>query len=789
MSQEHDHSAVAPNSLTTSPWGTVPATNSTLRHGFNSYGNHHSNLAEDETGFDFMALVMKALRYRWLIVAILAIGTCLAILITWTMTPQYRAASRLEIITQSAKVVEDLQVFSDSGDLRAAQTAVEKLKSRSLANRVSYQLNLANKPDFLFPRESFAFANLWARASGQSNGPQLLQEMPLENRVEKSVNLIKENLSVRIVGKTNILEIAYVHANPDRARDVANQVAQSFMDQRVDQTSETSSLARSFIKDQVAQVKQSLQESEEALVAYAKKVGITLTGEETSLIAGNLKEINLALSKAIQDRLNLKRQVEQIKSGGGASLPQVIDSEGIGRMRDRVAELKAEYQQKRATLKPGFPEMRKLSAQIRETERQAGAAVRAITRSVELQHNEAIQREEDLRAKLKELEVEQSTFQDKRIQYTILKREVDSNRSQYDTLIGKLNSVGVGAELKDAKAQIVDPAVRPGAPVSPSLLRNLLLGFGLASIFAAAAVYILELLNDTFTTPDQIEEELKLAVLGILPKVPEAELKEQLGSPTSPISEAYRSLRTALQFSGPNGLPSIVAMTSSQPSEGKSTTIMRLAEDFAAIGSKVLIIDCDMRRPNIHRLLGTNNLVGLSNVLTDTVSKENSTNVFRDTNMEGVTAICAGPIPPNPADLLSSSRMASLINLCDKRFDLILLDSPPVIGIADATIVAQMAEATVFMVSSNDVTRKAAKIAIQRLRSTGGNVIGAVMSKFAVSRYDYSYNYKYMNLDYALEGGATSGQNSLARDNASSTGNSNNEKSGNPLHRLIGLVR
>ncbi|RVC30232.1 polysaccharide biosynthesis tyrosine autokinase, partial [Mesorhizobium sp. M7A.F.Ca.CA.004.04.2.1] len=417
--------------------------------------------------------------------------------------------------------------------------------------------------------------------------------------------------------------------------------------------------------------------------------------------------------------------------------------------------LTSQYQQKLGILKPGFPEMQQLQSQIKELQRIYNNGVLAITDSLRLKYQEAQNKEADLKSKLAEMERQQVVFNDKNIKYTILKREVDSNRSQYDSLIAKLNEVGVSSELKTQSAAIVDFASLPTAPYSPRLSINLAVALALFMALAASIIYIIELLNNTFTNPEQIEKELGLAMLGILPLVGDRELIASIADQKSGLSEAYRSLRTSLQFSGAEGAPRSLLVTSSEPSEGKSTTSFKLGQDFAALGARVLLVDGDLRKPNLHRLFGLDNAIGLSNLLTNTVRKDDLPGIFRPTKYPNVTVLTSGTIPPNPADLLSSPKMALILTNLGKRFDLVIIDAPPVVGLSDAPILSRLAEGTLMVVSTNQVTRKSAKTALKRLRSAGANVIGAAMSKFTVNKFDYNYAYKYMNYQYYDYGAST----------------------------------
>jgi succinoglycan biosynthesis transport protein ExoP len=275
---------------------------------------------------------------------------------------------------------------------------------------------------------------------------------------------------------------------------------------------------------------------------------------------------------------------------------------------------------------------------------------------------------------------------------------------------------------------------------------------GLFLALSAAIIYILELLNNTFSNTEQIEKELGLAVLGILPLVDDREILSSIADQKSGLSEAYRSLRTSLQFSGADGTPRSLLVTSAEPSEGKSTTSFKLGQDFGILGAKVLIIDADLRKPNLHRMFGLDNTIGLSNLLTSTVRKDDLPGMFRKSKYENVTVLTSGTIPPNPADLLSSPRMALILNSLCKRYDLIIIDAPPIVGLSDAPILSRLAEGTLMVISTKQVTRKSAKAALKRLRSAGANVVGAAMARFSVDKFDYNYAYKYMNYQYYTYG-------------------------------------
>jgi len=708
-------------------------------------------LQEPEERFDLLKLLLYVVRYRWLIAALAIAGVFVGVTATAVQSRLYRATATLEVFLPSAKVIQDLQIVSQDNDLRAFATAQEKLQSRSIAERVVHALDLSEKPDFLLLPTSFSPIALLRRAFGFPTG-RPLETYGQGERIAMAVSKVLANTTVGTVGSTSLLTISYVDPKPLYAQQVANAIAQGYIDQNVDRNSAMSGLARQFVRQQVAQAKAKLQDSERALIQYAKTEGLAMTGESGSLVASNMDAINTALGQAIQERLDEERIVKQVEAGHGDELPGVLSNTTVQDLKEKIAGLEGDYQQNLGQFKPDFPVMRKLQSQISEMKRQLGQLVQSITASFRIKYEQATAREADLRAKLSELQKQQIAFQDKNIQYTILKREVDSNRKQYESLVDKLNELGVGSELKSPDAQIVDRATRPGAPYAPRLSSNLMRALIAALAIAAAAIYFLELLNNSFADPEQIEQDLKLPVLGILPSVEGARIGEELREQKSRLSEAYRSLRTSLQFSGTDGAPRTLLVTSASSAEGKSTTARKLAQDFGALGVSVLIIDADMRRPSLHRMFGADNAIGLSNLLTSTVRRSDRAKLIRTTDLSNVALMTAGTLPPNPADLLMSHKMALILRAFSEKFDMIIIDSPPVVGLSDALILSRLAEGTLMVISAHQVTRKSAKAALKRLRSSGAQVIGAALTKLQVDRFEYKYAYRYLNYDYYTYG-------------------------------------
>ncbi len=717
-------------------------------------------IAHEEAGsrFNPLQLLVYLVRYRLLIIVILALGVLAGWLVTLAMPYKYRSEAMIEIAPPAMTIMKDMQVLDEGADVRTLKTALEKLKSRELLRRVVHELGLTRRKDFLNSNTGFSFRALVSRATGHLGGAGggNEDERPSVEELEQLViDRLKDNLRLNLKRGTRIISISYSSTTPEYARRIPNQVANSYIASKLDQTAETSGMARQFIAEQVQEIKKKLEAAEKRLVAYAKEAGITLDNKEGSLIAANIKAINEALSEAIQERLKYERLVRMIRKGKSMQLPDVINSEAIQKYREKIVELRAQYRQKLRLFKPDYPEMRELKAQIDELQRLLGEDVRAIASSIELKYQVAVQKEKDLRRKLKELEEKQAEYQDKNITYTILKREVDSYRSQYQSLIDKLNKLSVAAEIQNKSASIVQYAVKPLDPYSPRLGLNLALALMLSAGLAGGLIFILEQLHNTFDSPDHLENELKLPVLGLLPKVPENKLAEMLADPRSSLSEAFYTLRTSLQFTGTESAPKTLLVTSTEPQEGKSTIATKLAESFGMLGMNVLLIDADMRKPIQHRRAGIPNTIGLSNLLTNTVPVTHvdaEVEIMRNTPWKNVWLVTAGTLPPNPANLLASQKMGMFVEACRQRFDIVIIDAPPVMGFADALLLSRLVEATMLVVAAKQASRKSVQGALKRLQSAGGYVVGTVMNRFEVDSIEYRYMYRYSNYGYLSYG-------------------------------------
>jgi capsular exopolysaccharide synthesis family protein len=394
--------------------------------------------------------------------------------------------------------------------------------------------------------------------------------------------------------------------------------------------------------------------------------------------------------------------------------------------------------------------MVQLRNQINELNRQLEIEVQAIKTAIKTAYEGARKAEEILKHQLETTKAAVVDQRNRSIQYNILQREADTNRTLYDGLLQRYKEIGIGGGVGTNNISIVDRASLPVAPSSPRIKFNLAIGLMLGLGIGVLAALGLDYIDDSFKAPEDIERETGMAVVGVvpLPKIGRS-FEAELADPHSGISEAYRSLRTSLQFASSEGLPKSLLVTSSKPSEGKSTTTVCLARSLANIGLNVLLIDADLRNAKLHQRLHCSNEVGLSNYLTGAMPAEQ---VVQETDQETLAFMASGPLPPNPADLLSGARFVSLLTLAGQAFDIVIIDAPPVMGLADAPLLSTAAQATLMVVAAHETRRSTLKVAIKRLQMARANVIGAMLNKFDSRQSGYGYGYGYGEYDYHTYG-------------------------------------
>lgn len=698
--------------------------------------------------FDVYRYLRVLTKYRWMIVGVILTSMLMAAALTYLMTPIYRATVSIQIDREAMNIIKVDGVEPDEGagaGFEFYQTQYELLASKTLAERVSTTLGLADDKSFNAKETNIID---FAKSLMGLVPSQVEQEANLdqEAKVRGSVDRLTKSMVIAPVRGSRIVKVSIDHSRPEVAQRVANGYAEVFIADNLDRRFDATAYARKFLEERLKQLKTKLEESERQLVKYAEDQGIIRLDDNKSLSTSDLESINARLAEVKGERAKKEQIWKRAQETDGLGLKAMLDSEAIQANRKLRTELAAEYQQKLAIYKPAFPAMQQLRNQIKELDRQVQSEMQAVKSSIEAEYLAAKQEEDELAAQLEGVKVEVVDQRNRSIEYNILQREVDTNRSLYDGLLQRYKEIGVAGGVGTNNISVVDKAAVPLFPRSPNLLLNLGLALAVGLLLGLLLALALDFLDDSFKTPEDVEREIGMTVIGIVPlPKPGFTVEEELIDARSAMAEAYRSLRTGLQFATSEGMPKTLLVTSSKPSEGKTTTTTSLARSLAQIGLQVLLIDADLRNASVHKRLRCSNEVGLSNYLS---GSKHPDEVVQATDTEGLVLISSGPLPPNPAELLTGPRLPSLLALAAQSFDIILIDGPPVMGLADAPLLSTATQGTLLVVAANETRKNTVKVALKRLQYARANILGILLNKFDAKETGYGYGYGYGDYEY-----------------------------------------
>lgn len=681
--------------------------------------------AGTDPSFNMATILRIVYEWRWLILGAVGIGAALGIVTALLTKPMYRASVTLEANPPTVEILDEQKraVAGGSGGWDFIATQVGLLSSRSLAERVAQDLNLAADPSF-------------AGTEGDA-----------ATRLKLATGKVADGLKVTMPEQGQLIRYSYVSDSPAMAAKVANGIAESFIASGLQRKLEASSYARDFLQKQIAKTRGDLEASERSLVAYAQAEGIINTatevansgGDTSSLQGESLVALNRALAEATAKRVEASSALQQARAAGGSS---EVTASTAG-LRQAKATLETQYQDKRTLLKPDHPDMLALKAQMDEIDRQI-ARERAQVASGQVNslmsnYRAAAAVENQLRSQVGGLKGSVLNLRGRSIRYNILQRDVDTNRGLYDALLQRYKEIGVGGGVGTSPVVIVDRADPPGGPYTPNLMFNLLVGLGAGLLAGLGTALALDFLNDTIKTREDVRDKLGLACLGVVPKSrTKGRLIDEFEDPSSPVSEAYSAILAALRFSAEAGAPKVLLVTSANPSEGKSSSSLALAQAYARRGEKVILIDADLRRPAFK---GVSNNHGLTNLLT---SEESIREHLIRTQHDNLWLLASGPIAPNPADLLATNRFAAILKEASDNFDRVIIDGPPTLGLADATFLGAFAGHAMVVVEAGKTRTNAARVAIERVVNSGTRIVGVALTKSSEdgSRYGYRY-YRY----------------------------------------------
>ena len=709
---------------------------------------------------DYLNVILRRKRF---VIIFLVSAVVTTMLISFMITPLYQATAVIKIDTRDPNMLSIPGLAAKEGS-NYYQTQYEILKSRSLAEKVIQKLDLKGNKDFLLPKDIFDKLNSGiinpvfnfiskifsasssdkaSEGSGKSQMAQYKEEIPAYLS-----NSLVSRLEVTPVKDSQLVKVSFFSHRRDIAMNVTNAIADGYIEYDLESRVDASSQARVFLEDQIWNAKQKVASSEKALNDYAARNTIIFLdannqGQGQSTDTKNFSEISTALSAVTTERLQKEALYREV-SEPGTQNPMIINNALIQGLKSQHATLEAEYFNLSKTFTPDYPKMKNLKAQLDAISERIDRERANLIRSVKSDYQAALKKEENLRKAFDAQQNKVLNFQGRAVQYQILKREVDVNKETLNSLLQRLNEVGVATMSKASSIQIVDRALYPKRPYKPNLPLNFVLSVVFGLMGGIGLAFFVEYFDNTVKDTDDIEKSLRLPSLGMVPFHTQlaGEKRPNLIALDSrnPIAEAFRSISTFLLLSSSSRPPKIILVTSPGEKEGKTTVCINIASALAESLGHGVIIDADMRRPKLHRSYGLDNRIGLSSCLSGNyVFDPKDSKFIKQTPIKGISIITSGPISPNPSELLYSSSMRNLLGSLDSMFNFVIIDAPPVMGMPDSVLLSSFVDGTVLVVKAGTTPRDALAETSRIFSSVNTKLLGVVLN--GVKRDDLKYGY------------------------------------------------
>ena len=700
------------------------------------------------------------IKRKWLIAAVLFSVLSAVALQTFTMVPIYRSSAKVRIDPESSNILPYQEVMASSESYLMTESYLRTqhriLESRALARRVIKRLDLLNRASFNEdPGEGIFFQTGQALKSFA----MLIFSPSREDSKEEQehVDRFLSNLSISPITRSRLVEVSYDSHDQGFAAEVVNTIVEEFIEQNFENRYQSLVRATKFLQKQLESLKVKVESSEEDLTRYARAHNILNIDERESVVSQKLADLNQEMTKVQAGLIAKTAFYETVKDASVSDFPQMLKTDLGESLENRLFELERELVSLSTRFGPEWPDVIELKNQIFEVRAQLSRENERTLQNAQVEYSVALDHYSRLAQALEEQKQLANRLNEDSIQYNILRREVETNKELYEGLLQRLKEAGVSAGLKSSNIQMLDRGEVPWETFRPRKLLNLLLGLVVGLLSGVGLAFLVEYSDNTLKTPDQVEKLLGVPSLGVIPSVRPGEVK-QLGNKAQGVSgavpallpegsgagsrvgEAYRSLRTALMLSSSGQHPKTILVTSALSKEGKTTTAANIGVVFAQTGGRTLLIDLDMRKPYLSRYFGIKSKGGVSSFLS---GNSDLASQISATAFPNLCLLPAGPIPPNPAELIGSSRMNESLKFLSNHFDHIIIDSPPILSVTDALVVSPLVNGVVMVIHGGKTPREAVMKSGGHLEHVGAKILGAIINNVDMQSSEYYYYYRY----------------------------------------------
>jgi polysaccharide biosynthesis transport protein len=703
--------------------------------------------------YDYLLILRK---HQWLILSFMLAVVTIVSIATFRMQPVYVATTRIELGRENTNILPFQGM--DSYDYMMDLENYIETQSKILTSETLGLQTIRNNA--LFGQAELLGAD--ASSQAVATGSLANQKPP------SGLGAFLSSLSVKRVPNSRLMDVKFEATNPELAAQIVNAHVKNYIDQNRRSHYEATTAATAWLTDQLDELQVKVKNSENARLDYERKNQIWELDDKQNITTQRLTEVNRELINTQSERMKKQALFEFAKSGDPNVVPQIRD--GVQDLLKRRSDLSNQYADALGQYGPNFPRVIRLQSQLKELDQSVEREKKGVVARLESEYHEAQNREDLLTRTLDQQKVEASLMSERMVQYNMLKRDAEANKALYDGLLTKLKEAGISAALQSSNIRVVDPAMIPSYPSRPAKARNVALALLVGLVGGIGLALLREYMDNTVKTPDDIETLARLPSLAVVPAFADSngngrrrgKLLSGIGTnghegpvelvaqhlPKSQVSEAFRALRTSLLLSQADHPPQVVLVTSALPREGKTTAAANLAVTLAQLGDRTLLIDADLRKPGIGRLLdlGNGKYAGLSSYLAGVSSLDLVT--VQHPAIPNLSAIPTGPLPPNPADLLSSHKLADAIAELRTKFKFIVIDSPPIMAATDAVILSVQADGVLLIVRSGETPKEAFTRTRDLLVSVKCHLLGVVLNAVDSHAPDYYYSYRYYPYSY-----------------------------------------
>jgi capsular exopolysaccharide synthesis family protein len=697
---------------------------------------------------DYLIILRK---HQWLVLSFLLTVVTVATIATFKMKPVYVAAARVEVDREA----QSIQPFPESNSYdeyvdteNYIETQTKILQSETLALQTIKSMDLGRYPEFGGRPNTFIIPH----AGVTSQRPAILGSF-------------LGSLSIQRIKDSRLIEVRFEGQDPQLAAQIVNGHLQNYIEANFRSKYDATLQASNWLSGELEELRIKVEKSEAAKIAYERENQIWTIDEKQNITTQKLSDINKALTDAQTDLVQKQALYQIAKAGDVDQLPDVRNNTYLIDLLKRQSDLGEQYVDASAQFGPNYPKVQRITREKKEVDDAITRAKQNVEASIETDYKTSRERVELLSAALEAQKGDANDMSEKLVQYHILEHDAESNKQLYDGLQQKLKEAGITAGLRSSNIRIVDPALVPTYPARPQKAKNIALAFLIGLVGGVGLAYLREYLDNTVKSPDA-----GLPSLAVVPSLPnllgvshsrklltDEQGEEQQDSrveivsfikPKSQVSEAFRALRTSLLLSQPDHPPQVILVTSALPREGKTTSALNLAVTLAQLGDRTLVVDSDLRKPGIRRALGltVGRDFGLSSYLAGVSSLDDV--VIQHPQIENLSALTTGPIPPSPADLLSSHRMRDAIAYLRQKYKFIVIDSPPIMAATDAVILSALTDGVLLVVRSGETPKEAFTRTRDLLHAVKCRLLGVVLNAVDSSAPDYYYSYRYYPYAY-----------------------------------------